>query len=110
MDYHTATLTLDVAEGYSECEATFEVDALWSRHRDRHGMRRVDHVNGVSLESWTFDGRQQNRATAVALIGEAEVERQEDLARTAWLETAEQDDADGYADYQRDQRVAYAAE
>lgn len=110
MDYHTATLTLDVSEGYSECEAVFEIDAIWSRHRDHHGMRRVDYVNGCTLESWTFDGRQQTRATAVALIGEAEVERQEDLARTSWLETAEQDDADEYADFKRDQRMDYAAE
>ena len=102
MDYHTGTLVADVDGGMLDAKATYEIDALWSSRRDRHGMRQILHINSVTLESWLFDGRQQTRATAVALLGEDEVERQEELALIEWRETAEQDDADGYADYRHD--------
>ena len=102
MDYHTGTLVADVNGGMLDAEATYEIDAMWPSHRDRHGMRQILHINSVTLESWLFDGRQQTRATAFALLGEDEVERQEELALIAWRETAEQDDADGYADYRHD--------
>lgn len=110
-DYHSGNLTLDAAEGYSECEARFEIEASWSS-RNHRGVRQVLHISGVSLDEWTFDGRRQTRATAIALLGEAEVERQEDLALIAWRETAEQDDADSYGDYARDLReeMRWAAE
>lgn len=110
MDYHTGTLTLDASEGYIEAEALFEIDALWSRHRDRYGMRSIQWVNSITLDSWTFNGRKQTRETAVALLGEDEVERQEDLALADWRATAEQDDADEYADQMRDMRMYLAAE
>lgn len=109
-DYHTGTLTMDAAEGYVEAEALFKIDAFWSRHRDRYGMRSIQWVNNISLDSWTFDGRKQTRETAVALLGEDEVARQEDLALIEWRQTAEQDDADEYADQMRDLRHDLAAE
>lgn len=109
-DYHSGSLTLDAPEGYSECEARYEIDASWSRRRN--GLRQVLHVSGIQLDEWTFDGRRQTRATAVALLGEAEVERQEDIALIAWRETAERDDADSYGDYACDLReeMRWAAE
>lgn len=102
MDYYTGTLEADVDGGVIDAEALYEIDAIWSRHRDRYGMRRVEYVNSIALESWIFGARQQTRATAVALLGEAEVERQEELALMAWRETAEQDEADDWADYCHD--------
>ncbi|MCV2449393.1 hypothetical protein [Paracoccus sp. DMF] len=102
MDYYTGTLEADVPGGVIDAEAVYEIDAAWSRNRDRYGMRQILHINDFCLESWTFDGRQQTRATAVALLGEAEVERQEEFALEAWRSTAEQDDADGWADYRHD--------
>lgn len=110
-DYHSGNLTLDVPEGYSECEARYEIEASWS-HRNGRGYRQVLHISGVSLDEWTFNGRRQTRDTAVELLGEAEVERQEDLALIEWRETAEQDDADSYGDYARDRReeMRWAAE
>lgn len=110
MDYHPFTLTLDAPEGYVEAEATLEIDAAWSSRRDRYGMRSILHVNEFSLSEWTFDGRKQTRETAVALIGAASVEMQEQLALDAWRSTAEQDDAEEYADYARDLRMDMAAE
>lgn len=110
MDYHTFTLTLDAPEGYVDAEAVLEIDAAWSSRRDRYGMRSIMHINEFSLTEWTFDGRKQNRATAVALIGEDSVEMQEQLALDAWRSTAEQDDAEEYADYARDLRMDMAAE
>ncbi|MTH66730.1 hypothetical protein [Paracoccus shanxieyensis] len=99
MNYHTDTLTLDASEGLVEAEAIFAIDAAWSSHRNARGYRSIDWISSCELESWTFDGRKQTRATAVALIGEAEVERQENLAMYSWRETASQDEADEYADY-----------
>lgn len=97
MDYHRSTLTLDASEGLIEADAIYSIDVVWGPRRK--GVRSVWHVNDCTLDEWTFDGRKQSRATACALVGEDEVERQEQLALEAWLETAVQDDADGYADY-----------
>lgn len=100
MDYHRTILEADVNGGVIDAEAIYRIDAAWGpRH---HGIRSIWHVNDCTLDEWTFDGRKQSRATACALLGEEEVERQEELACEAWLQTAVQDDADGWADYRHD--------
>lgn len=109
MDYHTGTIVLDKDEGMIEAEAVYEIDALWSR-RDHRGWRSVVYVNSVTLISWTYGSRKQNRETAVALAGDDWIQRMEEIAGTEWRETAEQDDADNYGDFLRDQRSDIAAE
>ena len=99
MNYHSATLVIEGPEGLIEAEATFAIDAAWSSHRNARGYRSVDWINSCELSEWVFDGRKQTRETAVALAGEAEIERQENLAMIEWRETASQNEADEYADY-----------
>ena len=90
MTHYTGTLCLDAHEGYCECEAVYEIADIWSQGEP--------FAAGVDLISWTFDGRQQTRATAVALIGDGEVQRQEADACEAWLDTARRDMLDARAD------------
>ncbi len=90
MTHHTGTLCLDAPEGYNECPAVYELGVSW--------VMGEPIVVAVDLISWTFDGRQQTRDTAVALIGDAEVQRQESEAVEAWLDTALRDMADARAD------------
>lgn len=106
MDYHSGSQTLDEMEGAIEAEALFEIDATWSR-RGRNGFRTVEHVAGVNLLQWTYGGRKQTRETAIALAGPGWIEKQEEIALTAWRGTAEQDDADSYGDYAGDKRRDY---
>lgn len=90
MTHYTGTLCLDAHEGCVDAPAVYEIDAIWSQG-DVYPM-------SVVLLSWTFDGRQQTRNTAVALIGADEVERQEAHACKAWCETAIRDMLDARAD------------
>lgn len=71
------TLTLDAPEGYSECPATYSIGTQWDNGR----LLRWD---ACTLDEWAFNGRKQTRATAVALLGEDEVRRQEELAGERW--------------------------
>lgn len=104
MDYHRGTLEAYTSGGVIDAEATYSIDAVWGPRQ--RGIRSLWHVNDCTLDCWIFDGRKQSRATAVALLGEEEVARQEDLACEKWMETAAQDDADGWGDY----RYGLAAE
>lgn len=97
---HAGQLTIDAPEGYSECVAVYRVYATWSA-RNRKGYRTIEDAH-CTLKHWTFNGRPQTRSTAIALMGEKEVQRQEDLALSAWEEKAPQEDAEGWADYQSD--------
>ncbi|WP_353144915.1 hypothetical protein [Paracoccus sp. (in: a-proteobacteria)] len=99
---HDGTMTLDTAEGYIEAPARFEVDADWSRNRNRWGYKTVEQVNACNLTAWNLGAATLPRETAVAILGESEVERQEDLAAEAWEQTAVSDEADGYADWRHD--------
>lgn len=94
MTHHTGTLYLDAPEGYCECPATYELAVCW--------VMGDPVITAVNLLSWTFDGRQQTRDTAVALIGDGEVQRQEADACEAWLETAHRDMIDERADMRAD--------
>lgn len=100
MDYHRGTIEADVDGGVIDAEAIYRIDAVWGP-RNR-GVRSIWHVNDCTLDEWTFDGRKQTRATLCALLGEDEVERQEQLALEAWLETAVENDASDWADYRYD--------
>lgn len=95
--FHRDTLTMDVAEGYTECEAIYRISASWGARR-RGGSRELLAAHDCTLDGWFFGGRPQSRATAVALLGEAEVDRQEEAACIRWMEDAEADDADEWAD------------
>ena len=75
MSDHEATLTLEGAEGVLECPATYSMRIDWYRGKP-------DELRGCTLDSWTFAGRQHSREQAVALIGEAEVTRQEAITAT----------------------------
>ena len=88
MTNYTGTLYLDAAD--HECPAVYELDVIW--------MQGEPYVNSVRLDEWTFGGRRQTRETAVALIGDGEVQRQEGEAVEAWLPTAERDRDDDRAD------------
>ena len=74
---HDAHLTLDAAEGYAECAATYQMTVEYSRGR-------VVDLISATLTDWIFNGRHQTRATAVALLGDEEVERQEELTAAQW--------------------------
>ena len=88
MTRYTGTLYLDAAD--LECPAVYEIADYW--------VQGEPQVAAVDLISWTFDGRLQTRETAVLLIGDGEVQRQEGEAVEAWLDTAERDMADARAD------------
>ena len=74
---HEATLTLDAPEGYAECAATYQMAVTYRRGR-------VDDLRRAELTDWIFNGRHQSRATAVALLGQSEVTRQEELTASQW--------------------------
>ena len=94
MTHYTGTLCLDAPEGYNECPAVYDLDVIWCQGEP--------YVSSVQLLSWTFDGRQQTRDTAVALIGDGEVQRQEADACEAGLDTARRDMLDARADMRAD--------
>lgn len=101
--YHTGTLTIDAAEGYCECEAVFKIDATWSTQRV-NGMRQLYSAQIVWVSNWTFNKLPQTEATALAILGTHEFDRQCQLALEEWRETAVQDEAAEYGDYQLQQR------
>lgn len=90
MTQHIGTLTLDGREGYVEAPAIYDLAATW--------VQGDVIVTGCRLASWIFDGRQQTRETAVALIGEDAVVEHEARAARDWKATARRDMADDRAD------------
>ena len=76
---HPGTLCLDAPEGYNECPAVYQMQVEYYRGRPDNFVR-------ATLMTWTFNGREQSRMTAVEMLGEDEVSHQEQLALDAYAE------------------------
>lgn len=97
MTVHDGTLTLDIPEGCIEAAARFSISAEWGP-RSRGGYRAVEDAD-CALACFVLGAATLPREVAALILGEAEVERQEELALGDWLATASADEAGEWADY-----------
>lgn len=82
---HYGTLTLDAVEGYVEAEAIFQITTSYDDAGIIRGRGwRSGECHACRIEEWTFNGLTQTRETAIALLGEDEVKRQEAAAGADW--------------------------
>lgn len=104
---YSHSLTIDTPDVLVDgVDAKYLIDATWER-RNRAGYCGIREAT-CSLASWGQS--HHSRDMAVALSDDAWVDLQERAALEAWLENAARDEADEWADWQRDMRHDMAAE
>lgn len=104
---HSGSFTIDTPDILVDgVDAKYLIDAMWGP-RKRNGICEIRDAD-CTLVSWGFANH--SRDLAVKMSSDDWVERQERAALDEWLATAAADEADQWADWQRDQRHDMAAE